>query len=249
MEPTIYKPSIYNGAGIYKTGADGGGGGGGYNGKFIYLNNFDNINGDAAISDIGDSLPIYYELFSIVNSDVFNGKNCLLMDKYPSNSHFFLLYIDFPEEYTIETYFSNKIGEYNTSSTTEFKHRGNALECMSVINSYRHECKVLDNDIILYNGAEILNDLGINKFVKIPISYNINAHYACVVKNGYSYIFVNGILYIKYKNLLNQNNIVSFGREEYPLYIGINFISVRKGDFSNNLTSFTVPANKYVFDG
>lgn len=27
MEPTIYKPSIYNGAGIYKTGAAGGGGG------------------------------------------------------------------------------------------------------------------------------------------------------------------------------------------------------------------------------
>ena len=29
MEPTIYKPSIYKGAGIYKIGADGGGGGGG----------------------------------------------------------------------------------------------------------------------------------------------------------------------------------------------------------------------------
>jgi hypothetical protein len=29
MEPTIYKPSIYNGAGIYKAGAEGGGGGGG----------------------------------------------------------------------------------------------------------------------------------------------------------------------------------------------------------------------------
>jgi uncharacterized protein (TIGR02145 family) len=28
MEPTIYKPSIYKGAGIYKTGAEGGGGGG-----------------------------------------------------------------------------------------------------------------------------------------------------------------------------------------------------------------------------
>lgn len=29
MEPTIYKPSVYKGAGIYKTGAEGGGGGGG----------------------------------------------------------------------------------------------------------------------------------------------------------------------------------------------------------------------------
>ena len=32
MEPTIYKPSIYKGAGIYKTGAEGGGGGGGEHG-------------------------------------------------------------------------------------------------------------------------------------------------------------------------------------------------------------------------
>ena len=40
MEPTIYKPSIYKGAGIYKTGAEGGGGGGylpeGYK-KITYL--------------------------------------------------------------------------------------------------------------------------------------------------------------------------------------------------------------------
>ena len=32
MEPTIYKPSIYKGAGIYKAGAEGGGGGGALNG-------------------------------------------------------------------------------------------------------------------------------------------------------------------------------------------------------------------------
>lgn len=34
-EPTIYKPSIYNGAGIYKTGIEGGGGGGGIIGNTI----------------------------------------------------------------------------------------------------------------------------------------------------------------------------------------------------------------------
>lgn len=36
MEPTIYKPSIYNGAGVYKTGAEGGGGGGEIQIKQIY---------------------------------------------------------------------------------------------------------------------------------------------------------------------------------------------------------------------
>lgn len=39
MEPTIYKPSIYKGAGIYKAGAEGGGGGGNFSGVLgaIYL--------------------------------------------------------------------------------------------------------------------------------------------------------------------------------------------------------------------
>lgn len=53
MEPTIYKPSIYKGAGIYKIGGEGGGGGGGgdlpegYE-KRMYINSTDN--GPCAIS-------------------------------------------------------------------------------------------------------------------------------------------------------------------------------------------------------
>lgn len=39
MEPTIYKPSIYKGAGIYKTGAEGGGGGGDLPDAFEFLEN------------------------------------------------------------------------------------------------------------------------------------------------------------------------------------------------------------------
>ena len=44
MEPTIYKPSIYKGAGIYKTGAEGGGGGGGevfFHKKYALLGNIE----------------------------------------------------------------------------------------------------------------------------------------------------------------------------------------------------------------
>ena len=37
MEPTIYKPSIYKGAGIYNTGANGGGGGGDNYKKMWYV--------------------------------------------------------------------------------------------------------------------------------------------------------------------------------------------------------------------
>lgn len=55
MEPTIYKPSIYKGAGIYKTGAEGGGGGGylpeGYK-KFSFIRNKIEINSTSVSSYI-----------------------------------------------------------------------------------------------------------------------------------------------------------------------------------------------------
>lgn len=50
MEPTIYKPSIYKGAGIYKTGAGGGGGG------------FGVIIGNSGYIDIGGVVHPYIEI-------------------------------------------------------------------------------------------------------------------------------------------------------------------------------------------
>lgn len=61
MEPTIYKPSIYKGAGIYKAGAEGGGGGGG---GAPYLKNIMPTTGVKVVDESGyiggDFLGVYY---------------------------------------------------------------------------------------------------------------------------------------------------------------------------------------------
>lgn len=58
MGPTIYKPSIYNGAGIYKTGAEGGGGGGktGTIYEFNFEGNPGAINNGYIVPNIGEKL-------------------------------------------------------------------------------------------------------------------------------------------------------------------------------------------------
>ena len=60
MEPTIYKPSIYKGTGIYNTGAGGGGGGA----KLGILDNF-----KFSLGDIDASRPI------IINNGIFSVGN------------------------------------------------------------------------------------------------------------------------------------------------------------------------------
>ena len=69
MEPTIYKPSIYKGAGIYKTGAEGGGGGG-----VPYLKNIMPTTGVKVVDNngyiggdfLGVYYPNYYNNFAVV---------------------------------------------------------------------------------------------------------------------------------------------------------------------------------------
>lgn len=60
MEPTIYKPSIYNGAGIYKVGAGGGG-----NDKILFYTNFENfdINDNIDTPLIGNSYEVLKESY------------------------------------------------------------------------------------------------------------------------------------------------------------------------------------------
>ena len=69
MEPTIYKPSIYNGAGIYKAGAEGGGGGGG---GVPYLKNIMPTTGVKVVDENGyiggDFLGVYYPSTNYYNN-------------------------------------------------------------------------------------------------------------------------------------------------------------------------------------
>lgn len=69
MEPTIYKPSIYKGAGIYKAGAGGGGGGGG---GVPYLKNIMPTTGVKVVDENGyiggDFLGVYYPSTNYYNN-------------------------------------------------------------------------------------------------------------------------------------------------------------------------------------
>lgn len=238
----FYNSRIYN-SGLYKNG--------GYNGQFVFLNNFDEIENNISKSDIGDDIFLDPNIFRSVSSNIFTGKNCIQYYSY-SNSivGMYVIDINFPETHTIESYISNYYGRYgNTNDCTQFIVRQTGIECIPSFGDYRLQIAVDNNDIELYNGATLFVQSGSYYYIKIPISAINNAHYACVRNNGYNYIFVNGVLYVKSKDIETISNKLQFERETYPAYTGINFISIRKGDFSNNLTSFTVPTSKYVFDG
>ena len=114
MEPTIYKPSIYNGAGIYNNGAGGGGGGGdlpeGYK-RVSYIEN-PTTNGRAAFL-----LPFQKKL-----SDI---KKIVLECSLNSNAGKFFLtgFINIPDRYTR---FTIQLATANTFFN--FQYGGNATQ-------------------------------------------------------------------------------------------------------------------------
>lgn len=75
MEPTIYKPSIYNGAGIYKSAAGGGGGGGVDVSEYFIL-------ADAAVVinayKLDNLLHIHFEWNYNLHQNSVSGDNTLL---------------------------------------------------------------------------------------------------------------------------------------------------------------------------
>ena len=84
MEPTIYKPSIYNGAGIYNNGAGGGGGGGQDFGVFL-LNFIGNSQGNVITLELDEFLKSENTIsFSVVRKS--NSNNDMVAFKNSSNA-------------------------------------------------------------------------------------------------------------------------------------------------------------------
>lgn len=226
-----------------------------YDSEFLFLNNFDNISNGISISEIGPNVEFLDTIFRIENSNVFSNKNCLKIYGYNSNYNISsartinTIKLLENEIYTFETYFSNYGGGYTSSSYSEVTLDGNsfAFECDYSNNSYRIQISYnIQNDYTLYNSARYVTDANHCNYIFLPISLSTPIHVAAVLKNGYVYVFGNGVLYIKSSCRTNATSTsIRFVRENYPTYIGINFISLRKGDFSNNLQSFTVPTKKY----
>lgn len=224
-----------------------------YNGPFLFLNNFDNIINDVSYSEIGPNLNIPPEILKTESSNVFAGLNCLKMYNYSSSitGAYTQNAITTNENIlTIETYYSNYYSYYGSLAYTEcvcgligFETENNDFYRIQV-------SKFGTVNYTTYNGTSYFAEDGVAKYFHIPIRPINSCHEAAVIdyENKTLYVFCNGTLYLKctYSEQPNKVfNIIKFSRETYPVYTGINFIAIRKGDWSNNLESFTVPTQKY----
>lgn len=225
-----------------------------YRGNFLLLNNCDTVINDQLISLAGPNFNWDSNIFSLEDSSVYTNTKLVKIRAYDSaisaiNSD---SEVDWNyDKITFETYFSNYSGAYNNISITEVSFGSIVrFECQYGSNRYRIEIRNYNNAYQVYNGAVRSDLVGSISFFLLPIYLsNSSCHMAAILDriNGYIYIFANGILYIKCSvNTQIQSGTVGFNRETYPVYIGVNFISIRKGDFSNNLESFTVPTKKYT---
>jgi len=222
-----------------------------YESPFLVLNNFDNISDNISISKKGPDIELKNEVCNIENSNVFNNENCLKMTNYNSNINGCKSVKTIPiladKIYTLETYYSNYSGGYSSDAYTEIGISSLRFEASHFTNEYRIQIGYKNsNNYILYNGANYFGrDSGAYYFT-LPVSLSTPLHFAAVIKDDYAYIFGNGVLYVKASIKRNDSNdYIVFNREKYPAYIAVNFISIRIGDFSNNLQSFTVPTEKY----
>ena len=248
MEPTIYQPGanktpgiykgagvVYNGRGVYNDGA------GGYNGPFVFLNNFYNIDNEKSKSEIGPDVLTPTNIFSLVNSDVFNGEKCLFMNvagNAVSENN-----IDVENTFTCETYFSN-FNSISSSNIGKVRFGNIWVQLDGHVNSYR--LQVPQGNYNLYNGASYITNVAQYNYFKIPISLNTSNHVACVIVDDFCYCFCNGTLFVKSQGIFQKNfNIIFYSENLTNIKCGINFLSIRNGNFSNNLTSFTVPSEKY----
>jgi hypothetical protein len=103
------------------------------------------------------------------------------------------------------------------------------------------------SNITLYNGASYWTSTETLKRVWCASGTNY-MHYAATIDviNGTIHFFGNGTLYIvatiSADTKMNYNKFANY-ENKYDKYL--DYVSVRKGDFSNNLQSFTVPTEKY----
>lgn len=218
-----------------------------YNGPFLFLNNFDNIVNGISYSEIGADIIADSNYFRLENSNVFNGEKCLkIYSGYSQKKAVTQEPVSFGyDKITFETYFSNYTSYYVNYAISQVVFLNVQLEVWPEYNKYR--VGIACEDYELYNGTSLFTIAGA-KYILLPINYSLPCHFAVVFDftNSDIYIFGNGTLYIKAKEtIINKASNIEFSMENYPVYVATNFLSIRVGDFSNNLESFTVPVQKY----
>lgn len=257
MDPIIYKPGAYKSPGIYKGAGGIYKGRGVYNigsnilpiGSFIYLNNFENFVDNTLEADVGPNFTAQTNYFKLENSNIFTGKNCLkLYNNSGSVIASTIEEVDLTQDIvTFETYFSNYSDRQVNYAITEVRFSHFQLECYPEYSKYRFgvDC----DNYTLYNNAQFFTKAG-SSYFHIPIPYNTPCHFAIVIdfSNNIAYLFGNGVLYVKCEKQdgFSKKDYIRYNCENYAVYVGNNFVSIRNGDMSNNLTSFNVPTQKYT---
>lgn len=197
MEPTIYKPSIYNGAGIYKTGAEGGGGA---SGSFTipYKTNFFDFDVNDGIDTpiLGNRTP--YKSNNVSISKISGGGIKITSDStnsLPNNYFCFFHYLE--DVITIETEFKlyPKSGSFY-----------NFIQGSTFIIS-RENTKVNDIQFIvcqfityqLYNGASFRTDDGLgNSWIELHVNADISHKAKIVFDKGTGYFYLDDTLYVTF---------------------------------------------------
>ena len=100
----------------------------------------------------------------------------------------------------------------------------------------------------LYNGATLFAQGPANIYITTSTQYNNKVHCAIVIdlNNLYAYGFADGVIQCKVKlgAISDQRYPYVKSADNYSQF-NAEFMSIRNGDFSNNLQSFTVPTEKY----
>lgn len=264
MEPTIYKPGVYKSPGIYK-------GSGVYKGEdgdneWIFLNNFNKLENDAQdiISSAGENLHSVQTLAGEISSSYYNSEYAVkfLKSLYGSSCNYRTQNVLSKENVvTIEMAFSDYVSGQNVTYLE-------ACRIQLEIDSFPDKIVRMDieqwgkgqwdsSSYQLFGNATVRaaniyrmepdHSPVINGFCHLAIVLDLNENKLYAFFNGVKKVIAN-ILKPEgdYANPPADFGLVNVGQEQsnYVNFKG-EFISIRRGDFSNNRESFDIPTQKY----
>jgi hypothetical protein len=229
---------------------------------FLLLNNMGTLSGDGTrlISEVGPDCSIT-EGFVRSTSNNISGHYCYWINNYDPDVRRTVRTLQAVKAgnnpvLTLEAYLcSGGMRYYNNDSITEAGFVTYNVEYEISPNIYRLQVYCPSGaSYQLYNGATLHASAGSYVYIQSTRSVFTDpkgCHFAVVIDYDElkAYVFAHGVLnaIATYSSLASMPKSFTgvFTQEAYPVYIGNNFLSIRKGDYSNNRQSFTVPTAVY----
>jgi len=220
---------------------------------FLFLNNCDNLSTDGLLikSKVGPNLSGQVKCVSLVDSYAFTGSKAIRVDDSSIlNNPYSAGTISYEQmDYiTLETMYSQmQVGIYGG-----WQHVDLGISAFDYDSNDKcaRFCIYGNNRLgyTLYNNAYVFGQDSSNIYIKTNTRYTNKVHCAIVidVNELYAYGFADGVLQCKVKlGTIIYNGSIYIKSASYFSTFNVEFLSIRNGDFSNNLQSFTIPTNKY----